>query len=56
MQQSLRSGHIVSIEVPRTICDGQQTQAVGLHSFEVIQALVTDVLTARKREFEFPIL
>ena len=46
MQQSLRSGRIVSIEVPRTICDGQQTQAVGEHPFEVIRALVTDVLTA----------
>jgi threonine dehydratase len=46
MQQSLRSGRIVSIDVPRTICDGQQTQAVGQHPFEVIQALVTDVLTA----------
>ena len=45
MQQSLREGRIVSIEVPRTICDGQQTQAVGVHTFEVIQALVTDVLT-----------
>ncbi len=43
MQQSLRAGKIVSIEVPRTICDGQQTQAVGKHPFEVIQALVTDV-------------
>jgi threo-3-hydroxy-L-aspartate ammonia-lyase len=46
MQQSLRAGRIVSIEVPRTICDGQQTQSVGRHPFEVIQALVTDVLTA----------
>ncbi|MBC7733032.1 MAG: threo-3-hydroxy-L-aspartate ammonia-lyase [Bacteriovorax sp.] len=46
MQQSLRGGRIVSIEVPRTICDGQQTQSVGKHPFEVIQALVTDVLTA----------
>jgi threonine dehydratase len=46
MQQSLRSGRIVSIDVPRTICDGQQTQAVGQHPFEVIRALVTDVLTA----------
>ncbi len=46
MQQSLRSGRIVSIEVPRTICDGQQTQSVGHHPFEVIRALVTDVLTA----------
>lgn len=45
VQQSLRSGRIVSLaEVPRTICDGQQTQAVGRHPFEVIQALVTDIL------------
>ena len=50
MQQSLRSGRIVSIEVPRTICDGQQTQSVGKHPFEVIQALVTDVLTASDPE------
>ena len=50
MQQSLRSGRIVSIDVPRTICDGQQTQAVGKHPFEVIQALVTDVLTASDRD------
>ncbi|MEO5698323.1 MAG: threo-3-hydroxy-L-aspartate ammonia-lyase [Burkholderiaceae bacterium] len=50
MQQSLRSGRIVSIEVPRTICDGQQTQSVGRHPFEVIQALVSDVLTATDRE------
>ena len=46
MQQSLRSQRIVSIEVPRTICDGQQTQAVGREPFEVIRALVRDVLTA----------
>ena len=45
MQQSLSAGRIVSIDVPRTICDGQQTQAVGRHPFEVIQALVSDVLT-----------
>lgn len=45
MQQSLRRGEIVSIDVPRTICDGQQTQAVGVEPFKVIQALVSDVLT-----------
>ena len=45
MQQSLRSGRIVQIDVPRTICDGQQTQAVGQHPFEVIRAHVSDVLT-----------
>lgn len=46
MQQSLRAGRIVGIEVPRTICDGQQTQSIGRHPWEVIQALVSDVLTA----------
>jgi threo-3-hydroxy-L-aspartate ammonia-lyase len=46
MQQSLRAGRIISIDVPRTICDGQQTQAIGHHPFEVIQALVSNVLTA----------
>jgi threo-3-hydroxy-L-aspartate ammonia-lyase len=45
MQMSLQRGEIVSIDVPRTICDGQQTQAVGRHTFEVIKAHVTDVLT-----------
>ncbi len=45
MQQSLRSGRIIQIDVPRTICDGQQTQAVGQLPFEVIRAHVTDVLT-----------
>lgn len=45
MQQSLRRGEIVSIDVPRTICDGQQTQAVGVEPFKVIRALVSDVLT-----------
>ena len=46
LQQSLRSGRIVTIDVPRTICDGQQTQAVGVNPFEVIRVLVDDVLTA----------
>ena len=46
VQQSLRSGQIVSLaEVPRTICDGQQTQAVGRHPFEVIRSQVTDILS-----------
>ena len=45
MQQSLRSGRIVTIAVPRTICDGQQTQSVGTQPFEVIKAMVTNILT-----------
>lgn len=46
VQQSLRTGAIVTIAVPKTICDGQQTQAVGALPFEVIREHVTDVLTA----------
>ncbi|NUZ04575.1 threo-3-hydroxy-L-aspartate ammonia-lyase [Piscinibacter koreensis] len=46
MQQSLRRGEIVRIDVPRTICDGQQSQSVGRWPFAVIRELVTDVLTA----------
>jgi threo-3-hydroxy-L-aspartate ammonia-lyase len=45
VQLSLRGGKIVTIDVPRTICDGQQTQSPGRQPFEVIQALVSDVLT-----------
>jgi threonine dehydratase len=50
MRQSLQAGRIVTIDVPRTICDGQQTQAIGPLTFEVIRALVTDVLTATDPE------
>lgn len=50
VQQSLREGRIVSIDVPRTVCDGQQTQAVGAQPFEVIRSLVDDVLTASDPE------
>ncbi len=46
VQRSLRSGEIVSIDVPKTICDGQQTQAVGHHPWAVIRSQVTDILTA----------
>ena len=45
VQQSLRRGEIVRIEVPRTIADGAQTQQPGRYTFPVIQALVSDVVT-----------
>jgi threonine dehydratase len=45
VQQSLRSGAIVHIDVPRTIADGAQTQHPGRYTFPVIQQLVTDVVT-----------
>jgi len=50
VQQSLRDGHIVSIDVPNTICDGQQTQACGDLTFEVMRTHLTDVLTVPDAE------
>lgn len=49
VQQSLRRGEIVHIDVPRTIADGAQTQAPGRFTFPVIRALVDDVLTVTDR-------
>lgn len=49
-QRSFRSGAIVRIEVPDTIADGAQTQALGRHTFEIIRRDVTDVLTASDAE------
>ncbi|HQR54625.1 MAG TPA: threo-3-hydroxy-L-aspartate ammonia-lyase [Burkholderiaceae bacterium] len=57
VQQSLRKGEIVHIDVPRTIADGAQTQHPGRYTFPVIQALVADVVTvsdeALKRALRF---
>ena len=44
-QQSLRAGHIVHIETPRTIADGAQTQHLGAYTFGVIRRDVTDIRT-----------
>ncbi len=44
-QQSLAAGRIVHIDVPQTIADGAQTQASGLLTFPVIQALVARIVT-----------
>ena len=46
IQQSLRARRIVSIDVPPTICDGLQTQAIGTLPWQVVSREVTDVLTA----------
>ncbi len=45
VQQSLRAGHIVRIETPRTIADGAQTQAPGEVTFPIIRRLVHEVVT-----------
>ncbi len=44
-QQSLRSGHIVHIDTPKTIADGAQTQHVGEITFDIIQREVGDIVT-----------
>ncbi|HUL63307.1 MAG TPA: threo-3-hydroxy-L-aspartate ammonia-lyase [Burkholderiaceae bacterium] len=45
VQRSLRAGHIVHIDVPKTIADGAQTQQPGVLTFATIQALVSDIVT-----------
>ncbi len=45
IEQSLAAGRIVSIDVPRTICDGQQTQSCGTLTFPIMEKLLTGVLT-----------
>lgn len=50
VQQSLRRGEIVHIDVPRTIADGAQTQHPGRFTFPVIKALVDDVLTVSDQQ------
>jgi threonine dehydratase len=44
-QQSLRSGRIVRIAVPRTIADGAQTTAPGELTFPIMQRYVADIVT-----------
>jgi threonine dehydratase len=45
IEQSLREGRIVTIDVPRTICDGQQTSSCGALTFPIMQRLLAGVLT-----------
>lgn len=49
-QQSLRAGHIVHIDTPRTIADGAQTQHLGEHTFAIIRRNVDDIHTATDAE------
>jgi threonine dehydratase len=50
VQQSLRAGKRITIPVPRTIADGQQTTAPGKLTFPVIQKYVSDVVTVTDAE------
>ena len=45
IEQSLRASQVVTIDVPRTICDGQQTQAPGVLTFEIMRQRLAGVLT-----------
>jgi threonine dehydratase len=49
-QQSFRTGRIVHIDVPRTIADGAQTQALGRYTFALVRRDVDDILTATDDE------
>ncbi|CAH1661209.1 L-threo-3-hydroxyaspartate ammonia-lyase [Hyphomicrobiales bacterium] len=49
-QQSLRSGKIVKIGVPKTIADGAQTAFLGDLTFPIIQRDVEDILTVSDAE------
>ena len=48
--RSLRAGERVSVPVPRTIADGQQITTPGERTWEVIRALVDDVVTVSDPE------
>jgi len=50
VQTSLREGRIVSIPVPDTIADGQQTTSPGHHTFDVMSRHVTDIVTVTDDE------
>jgi len=44
-EQSFRSGHIVTIEPPKTIADGARTLAIGQRNFAIIRERVRDVVS-----------
>jgi threonine dehydratase len=48
--RSLRQGSIVSIDVPKTIADGAQTQSLGKITFDIIRREVADIFTATDAE------
>jgi threo-3-hydroxy-L-aspartate ammonia-lyase len=50
VRQSLHAGKRVTIPVPHTIADGQQTTSPGTLNFPIIQRLVEDVVTVTDEE------
>jgi threonine dehydratase len=49
-RRSLAAGHVVKIDVPRTIADGAQTQALGAITFPLLQQHVAEVVTVSDDE------
>lgn len=49
-RQSLRAGHVVHIDPPRSIADGALTSHLGELTFPIIQRGVSDILTATDPE------
>ena len=48
--RSWREGHIVSIPVPKTIADGQQTQAPGELTWPIVRSLAAGIVTVADDE------
>ena len=44
-EQSFRSGHIVTIDPPKTIADGARTLSIGQRNFAIIREKVRDVVS-----------
>ena len=44
-EQSFKTGHIVTIEPPKTIADGARTLAIGARNFAIIRERVRDVVS-----------
>ena len=49
-QRSLQQGSIVTIEVPKTIADGAQTQSLGKLTFEIIRRHAAGIFTASDQD------
>jgi threonine dehydratase len=51
VKQSLEQGRVVELpDTPRTIADGQQTRAPGVHTFPVIRERVNEIVTVTDEE------
>ena len=51
-QRSLAAGERITIEVPQTIADGQQTQAPGALTFPIVQRYAKGIVTVSDEQIE----